>query len=258
MYKAVRHEIDHHPIPELRLPAGNGARLLDLGCNRGRWSVRGAEGRRHWRRSELRAPCVARRIFRQFGLKAVSSAPTRATCRSATTALGGLQLLGPAAFQQARRPAALGGARIMNGHSLIRWPTSSGSDRSITACAAVLNSTFSRALLEPGRVGGGVRRGEAHPARPMASSAGACRPATSPRSAAPSDDPASVGGLRRIKGLTLLADSLTSVAVVEVRSGLTARPIRPRAPPPARCAALPRGRRGALSSQRTRTGSRTG
>ncbi len=71
MYKAVRNEIDHYPIPELRLPAGAGARFLDIGCNWGRWSVAAAQKGYAVTGVDpsFGALVVARRIFRQFGLE---------------------------------------------------------------------------------------------------------------------------------------------------------------------------------------------
>lgn len=43
MYKHLIGKLDSYPIPELRLPAGNGQSFLDLGCNWGRWSIAAAE-----------------------------------------------------------------------------------------------------------------------------------------------------------------------------------------------------------------------
>lgn len=42
MYKHLIGKIDSYPIPELRLPAGNGQSFLDIGCNWGRWSIAAA------------------------------------------------------------------------------------------------------------------------------------------------------------------------------------------------------------------------
>lgn len=38
-YKHLLGNLDVYPIPEFRLPKANGSRLLDIGCNWGRWSV---------------------------------------------------------------------------------------------------------------------------------------------------------------------------------------------------------------------------
>jgi len=38
-YKHLLGKLNMYPIPELRLPKANGARLLDMGCNWGRWSI---------------------------------------------------------------------------------------------------------------------------------------------------------------------------------------------------------------------------
>jgi SAM-dependent methyltransferase/uncharacterized protein YbaR (Trm112 family) len=39
LYRDARHQLHRYPIPELRLPPGGGKRLLDVGCNWGRWSI---------------------------------------------------------------------------------------------------------------------------------------------------------------------------------------------------------------------------
>lgn len=41
-YRSVLGRLDRYPIPELRLEAGVGQRLLDIGCNWGRWSIAAA------------------------------------------------------------------------------------------------------------------------------------------------------------------------------------------------------------------------
>jgi len=43
LYFSVQHRLKRYPIPELRLPDGNGDRLLDVGCNWGRWTVAAAQ-----------------------------------------------------------------------------------------------------------------------------------------------------------------------------------------------------------------------
>ena len=42
MYADLIGKLPGYPIPDLRLPAGNGKRLLDVGCSWGRWSVAAA------------------------------------------------------------------------------------------------------------------------------------------------------------------------------------------------------------------------
>ena len=42
LYFPIRYKLDRYPIPELRLPDGHGKRLLDVGCNWGRWTVAAA------------------------------------------------------------------------------------------------------------------------------------------------------------------------------------------------------------------------
>lgn len=43
LYKRVAGKLDSVPIPETRLPTGNGKRIIDVGCNWGRWSLAAAE-----------------------------------------------------------------------------------------------------------------------------------------------------------------------------------------------------------------------
>ena len=72
LYKTVEGEIFRYPIPEIRLPAGNGERLLDIGCNWGRWSV--AAGQRGYRPvgidPSLDAVLAAGRVTRQLRVEA--------------------------------------------------------------------------------------------------------------------------------------------------------------------------------------------
>ncbi|MCY7347866.1 MAG: methyltransferase domain-containing protein [Pyrinomonadaceae bacterium] len=42
LYFPIRYKLNRYPIPELRLPPGDGARFLDVGCNWGRWTVAAA------------------------------------------------------------------------------------------------------------------------------------------------------------------------------------------------------------------------
>ncbi len=69
-YKHLIGALDRYPIPELRLPPGNGKRLLDVGCSWGRWSV--AAARKGYQAvgldPSLGAVMAARRVSRQLGL----------------------------------------------------------------------------------------------------------------------------------------------------------------------------------------------
>jgi len=42
LYKHLKGGLEYYPIPELRLRKGRGKRLLDIGCNWGRWSIAAA------------------------------------------------------------------------------------------------------------------------------------------------------------------------------------------------------------------------
>ncbi len=43
LYFPVQFKLKRYPIPDIRLPEGKGERLLDIGCNWGRWSVAAAK-----------------------------------------------------------------------------------------------------------------------------------------------------------------------------------------------------------------------
>lgn len=69
-YKHLLGRLSEYPIPELRLPESDGATLLDLGCNWGRWSI--AAARKGYSVTgidpSLGAVMAARRVARQLGL----------------------------------------------------------------------------------------------------------------------------------------------------------------------------------------------
>ncbi len=69
MYADLIGKLQSYPIPELRLPAGNGKRLLDIGCSWGRWSV--AAARKGYAVTgvdpSLGAVMAARRMARALG-----------------------------------------------------------------------------------------------------------------------------------------------------------------------------------------------
>ncbi|HEY8560617.1 MAG TPA: methyltransferase domain-containing protein [Pyrinomonadaceae bacterium] len=71
LYFSVQHKLTRYPIPECRLPVGRGERLLDIGCNWGRWSI--AAARKGYRPigldPSLDAVLAARRVSRQLGIE---------------------------------------------------------------------------------------------------------------------------------------------------------------------------------------------
>lgn len=70
MYSHLIGHLREYPIPELRLPAGDGRVLLDVGCNWGRWSI--AAARKGYQvvglDPSLGAVMAARRVARAMGL----------------------------------------------------------------------------------------------------------------------------------------------------------------------------------------------
>jgi len=72
LYSPIEGKIKRYPIPELRLPESDGERLLDIGCNWGRWSV--AAGKKGYRPvgidPSLDAVLAARRVSRQMRIDA--------------------------------------------------------------------------------------------------------------------------------------------------------------------------------------------
>jgi ubiquinone/menaquinone biosynthesis C-methylase UbiE/uncharacterized protein YbaR (Trm112 family) len=70
LYFSVQHKLTRYPIPETRLVPGNGERLLDIGCNWGRWSI--AAAKKGYRTigidPNLDAVLAARRVSRQLGV----------------------------------------------------------------------------------------------------------------------------------------------------------------------------------------------
>ncbi len=72
MYRGMVGRLTAYPIPELRLPRGSGQRLLDVGCNWGRWCISAA---RHGYAPvgidpSLNAITGARRVAAQLGVPA--------------------------------------------------------------------------------------------------------------------------------------------------------------------------------------------
>ena len=43
LYFSVQHRLNRYPFPEFRLPDGAGKKLLDVGCNWGRWTITAAQ-----------------------------------------------------------------------------------------------------------------------------------------------------------------------------------------------------------------------
>jgi ubiquinone/menaquinone biosynthesis C-methylase UbiE/uncharacterized protein YbaR (Trm112 family) len=72
LYRDLIGKVADYTIPELRLPSGDGKRLLDIGCNWGRWCI--AAARLGYRAvgmdPSLGAVLAARRVTMQLGLDA--------------------------------------------------------------------------------------------------------------------------------------------------------------------------------------------
>ncbi|MGQ0543231.1 MAG: methyltransferase domain-containing protein [Blastocatellia bacterium] len=71
LYFSVQYKLSRYPIPNFRLPEGNGARLLDIGCNWGRWSIAAAQKgyRPVGLEPSLDAVLAARRVSRQLNVE---------------------------------------------------------------------------------------------------------------------------------------------------------------------------------------------
>lgn len=71
MYFAIQNRLTRYPIPEIRLPEGKGERLLDIGCNWGRWSIAAAQKgyRPVGLDPSLDAVLAARRVSKQLGVE---------------------------------------------------------------------------------------------------------------------------------------------------------------------------------------------
>ncbi len=72
LYQHLVGNLKEYPIPRLRLPPGNGRRLLEVGCNWGRWCI--AAARAGFRPigidPSLKAIRAANRVAHQLGIKA--------------------------------------------------------------------------------------------------------------------------------------------------------------------------------------------
>jgi ubiquinone/menaquinone biosynthesis C-methylase UbiE/uncharacterized protein YbaR (Trm112 family) len=72
LYFPVQHKLTRYPIPNFRLPEGNGERLLDVGCNWGRWSI--AAAKKNYKPvgidPSLDAVFAARRVSKQLNAEA--------------------------------------------------------------------------------------------------------------------------------------------------------------------------------------------
>jgi ubiquinone/menaquinone biosynthesis C-methylase UbiE/uncharacterized protein YbaR (Trm112 family) len=71
LYFSVQNRLTRYPIPECRLPEGKGERLLDIGCNWGRWSIAAAQ--KGYKPigidPSLDAVLAARRVSKQIGVE---------------------------------------------------------------------------------------------------------------------------------------------------------------------------------------------
>ncbi len=72
LYFSLQNRLSRYPIPDIRLAHGNGERLLDVGCNWGRWTI--AAGQKGFRPvgldPSLRAVLAARRVAKQLNVEA--------------------------------------------------------------------------------------------------------------------------------------------------------------------------------------------
>ena len=71
LYFSVQNKLTRYPIPETRLWQGNGERLLDIGCNWGRWSIAAAQKgfKPIGIDPSLDAVLAARRVSKQLGVE---------------------------------------------------------------------------------------------------------------------------------------------------------------------------------------------
>ncbi len=71
LYFAAQNKLSRYPIPNIRLSVGNGERLLDIGCNWGRWSIAAAQ--KGYKPigidPSLDAVLAARRVSKQLGVE---------------------------------------------------------------------------------------------------------------------------------------------------------------------------------------------
>lgn len=71
LYFSIQHKLTRYPIPNTRLRQGKGERLLDIGCNWGRWSIAAAQ--KGYRPigidPSLDAVLAARRVSKQLGVE---------------------------------------------------------------------------------------------------------------------------------------------------------------------------------------------
>jgi SAM-dependent methyltransferase/uncharacterized protein YbaR (Trm112 family) len=72
LYVGLHNRLPRYPIPRLRLPAGHGRRLLDVGCNWGRWTIAAARAGYDAVGIDpsLRSLLAARGVCRQLGVEA--------------------------------------------------------------------------------------------------------------------------------------------------------------------------------------------
>ncbi len=72
LYFSIQHKLNRYPIPETRLRDGSGERLLDIGCNWGRWSI--AAAKKGYKPvgidPSLAAVLAARRVAKQLDAEA--------------------------------------------------------------------------------------------------------------------------------------------------------------------------------------------
>src|SRR5258707_10673391 len=70
LYLPVQGKLKEYPIPDIRLPPGNGQLLLEIGCSWGRWCIAAAQAgyRAFGIDPSLNGVLAARRVTKQLGI----------------------------------------------------------------------------------------------------------------------------------------------------------------------------------------------
>jgi ubiquinone/menaquinone biosynthesis C-methylase UbiE/uncharacterized protein YbaR (Trm112 family) len=132
LYFSVQNRLERYPVPEIRLPDGEGSRLLDIGCNWGRWTTAAAQ--KNYKTvgidPSLDAVRAAGRVSRQLGVESdfvVGDARFLPFADNAFDTVFSYSVLQHFSKENARASLAEA-ARVLkaNGHAYIQMPNKFG------------------------------------------------------------------------------------------------------------------------------------